>query len=64
MPYNNTGKNENERSNASISDKEILKVLNKKGKFEVFESKYKTFTTGKSQNNTNKERLFVCKVGK
>ena len=64
LSYNNTGKNANERSNARISDKEILRILNKKGKVEIFESKYKAFTTGKSKNDANKERLFVCKVGK
>ena len=64
LSYNNTGNKANERSNARISDEDIITILNKKGKVIVYNKDYKAFTTGKSKNNDNKERLFVCKVGK
>lgn len=64
LSYNNTGNKANERSNARISDDDIMKILSKKGKVKVYNKDYKAFTTGKSKNNENKERLFICKVEK
>ena len=64
LSYNNTGNKANERSNARISDDDIMRILSKKGKVKVFNKDYKAFTTGKSKNDENKERLFICKVGK
>ena len=64
LSYNNTGNKSNERSNARISDNDIIRILNEKGKVTIYDKDYKAFTTGKSKNNDNKERLFVCKVGK
>jgi adenine-specific DNA-methyltransferase len=51
----------NDRSNAKISDKDILRILNAKGKVKVFSQNYKAFSTGKSSIEANQERLFVCK---
>ena len=48
------------RSNAKISDEDILKILNAKGTVKVFEESYKAFTTGKSDIAENAERLFLC----
>jgi adenine-specific DNA methylase len=47
-----------------MSDEEIMEVLTKKGDVEIFEMKYKEFTTGKSKKrfNFNKERVFFVKV--
>lgn len=59
--YNNMAKKGNERSNAKISDEDIFRILNKKGKVKVFSKNYKAFTTGKSNISGNEERLFLCK---
>lgn len=62
LSYNNTGNKANDRSNAKMNDKDILRILSEKGNVEVYSQKYKAFTTGKSDNSTNEERLFVCEV--
>lgn len=62
MSYNNTGQNSTARSNALISDKEILRILRDKGDVTVVSKKHKAFTTGKSKNDANEERIFICKV--
>lgn len=61
--YNNMAQKGNARSNARIADEDIFRILNSKGKVEVFSQKYKAFTTGKSDIQENAERLFLCKVG-
>ena len=62
VSYNNMAKKGNDRSNARISDTEIIATLEKKGKVDVFSEQFKAFTTGKSEHLDNEERLFVCKV--
>ena len=62
LSYNNMSDKGNERSNAKISDEDIMRILRKKGKVTVFESDYKSFSTGKSIIKNNKERLFLCEV--
>ena len=63
LSYNNTGNLRNARSNARINDKDIIKILEKKGKVRIFESNYKEFTTGKSHSiSDHTERLFWCMV--
>ncbi len=64
LSYNNTGNNANGRSNAKISDAEIMRILENKGTVKVFSKSYKAFSTGKSENNSNEERLFLCFVNK
>ncbi len=64
LSYNNMGSNGNGRSNAKISDKQIMKSLSKRGKVKVFEQDYKEFNTGKEKRNDNKERIFFVKVTK
>lgn len=64
LSYNNTGDSADGRSNARMSDDEIIRILSQKGEVTVYSKKYKAFTTGKSENDTNEERLFVCKVRK
>lgn len=63
LSYNNMSEKGDDRSNAKISDKDILEILEKKGKVKVFEEEYKMFSTGKSNVKDNKERLFLCEVG-
>jgi adenine-specific DNA-methyltransferase len=62
LSYNNTGDGADDRSNARMSDEDILKILSSKGAVKIYSQQYKAFTTGKSNNQTNQERLFVCKV--
>ena len=61
LSYNNMAKKGNDRSNAKISDDDIFRILSEKGNVEIFSSKHKAFTTGKSNVKENEERLFVCK---
>lgn len=61
LSYNNMALKGNERSNAKISDEDIMRILQKKGTVKIFEEDYKAFSTGKSNIQENKERLFLCK---
>ena len=62
LSYNNTGDSKDGRSNARMSDDEIMEILNEKGAVEIFEKDYKAFTTGKSNGENNAERIFYCRV--
>ncbi len=61
LSYNNMAEKGNDRSNAKISDEDIMRILKKKGEVKIFEEDYKAFSTGKSDIRENKERLFLCK---
>lgn len=58
--YNNMSTKGNGRSNAKISDEDIMRILKEKGTVKVFSESYKAFTTGKSNRTDNAERLFLC----
>ncbi len=60
LSYNNMAKKGNDRSNAKISDEDIMRILKNKGTVKVFSESYKAFTTGKSDISENEERLFLC----
>ena len=60
LSYNNMANKGNERSNAKISDEDILSILSKKGNVKIFSEDYKSFSAGKSDIKDNKERLFLC----
>lgn len=60
LSYNNMETKGNDRSNAKISDEDILSILQEKGEVKVFSKKYRSFTTGKSSIQDNEERLFLC----
>lgn len=62
VSYNNMAKKGNGRSNAKISNEEIISILNKKGKVKVFETPFKVFTTGKTKIDNHKELLYLCEV--
>lgn len=64
LSYNNMATKGNGRSNAKISDEDILSILGQKGTVSVFSENYKAFTTGKSDIPDNVERLFLCKCSK
>jgi DNA adenine methylase Dam len=63
LSYNDTGKSANNRSNSKMKDSDIIRILEKKGKVKIFESEHKNFSSGKSKNIINKERIFICFVG-
>ncbi len=60
LSYNNMSNKGNERSNAKITDEDILRILKAKGEVKVFSEAYKAFSTGKSSIKDNQERLFLC----
>ena len=47
VSYNNMAKKGSGRSNAKISNEEIISILEKKGSVKIFETPFKVFTTGK-----------------
>ena len=61
VSYNNMATKGNDRSNAKISDIELITALESKGAVKVFSEQFKAFTTGKSEHTDNEERLFVCR---
>lgn len=61
LSYNNMAEKGNDRSNAKISDEDIMRILSGKGTVQVFSESYKAFTTGKSEIDDNEERLFLCR---
>lgn len=60
LSYNNMSQKGDDRSNAKISDEDIMRILKKKGKVKVFSQRYKAFNAGKSDIENNEERLFLC----
>lgn len=62
VSYNNMAQNGDNRSNAKISDDEILSILSERGNVDVFSENYRSFTTGKSFRSANEERLFLVTV--
>lgn len=60
LSYNNMAEKGNDRSNARISDEDIMRILQNKGTVKVFSEDYKAFSTGKSDIQANQERLFLC----
>ena len=63
--YNNNGKKLQCRSNAKLTDDEIIRILSIRGDVQVFSMDYRGFDAGKSEfNKDNQERLFLCNVHK
>ena len=62
VSYNNMAKKGSGRSNAKISNKEILETLEKRGKVSVYSTDFKVFTTGKTNIDNHKELLYLCEV--
>lgn len=60
LSYNNMAQKGNGRSNAKISDKDIMRILSAKGTVKVFTQDYKPFSAGKSDIVEHEERLFLC----
>lgn len=64
VSYNNMAKKGDGRSNAKISNEEILNSLKKRGNVKIFETPFKVFTTGKTNITDHKELLYLCYVKK
>ena len=64
VSYNNMGTKGAGRSQAKISDEDIMNALSSKGKVKIYETDFNQFNTGKTHIDNHKERLFICKVGK
>lgn len=62
LSYSNTGKARAARSNNILSDSEILKSLESRGKVRVAEMGHKEFSTGSTSERKHQERLFICEV--
>ncbi len=62
VSYNNMGEKGAGRSQAKITDKEILDILEKKGKVKIFEQDFKYFSAGKTDIEGHKERVFLCEI--
>ncbi|MGN0508939.1 MAG: Dam family site-specific DNA-(adenine-N6)-methyltransferase [Ruminococcus sp.] len=60
LSYNNMADKGNDRSNAKISDADIMRILSRKGRVKVFSLDYRAFSAGKSDIKDNEERLFLC----
>ena len=63
VSYNNMANKGNGRSNAKITNKEIVDILQQKGKVKIFETSFQAFTTGKSKIDDHKEILYLCEIG-
>ena len=62
LSYNNMENKGNERSNARITDEDIMRILSSKGKVQVFAETYKAFTTGKSHIHGNRLTIPVANI--
>lgn len=62
VSFNNMAHKGNSRSNAKISNEEILESLRKRGEVEIFSTDFNAFTTGKSKIEDHKELLYLCKI--
>jgi adenine-specific DNA-methyltransferase len=62
VSYNNTSNTLNPRSNAAIKDKELIEILESKGRVTIKEIAFNGFTAGKTKKREHSERLFICKV--
>lgn len=62
LSYNNMASKGNGRSNAKMTDDEIMSILSEKGDVQVYEKPHRAFSAGKTAIDDNSERLFVCRV--
>lgn len=62
VSYNNMAQKGAGRSNAKISNEEIIHSLSKRGKVSVFSEDFKVFTTGKTNISGHKEILYLVEV--
>src|SRR5690606_33470241 len=61
VSYNNTYKSKSKSSKNKIKYEEIVEILKRIGKNNIFEQSHKYFNTGKTNFNDHKEFLFITK---
>ncbi len=61
LSYSNMEKKGNDRSNARMEDKDIIRILENKGDLIIKSENHPAFSTGKSIIDNHQERLFICK---
>jgi adenine-specific DNA-methyltransferase len=64
LSYSDMGEKGNDRSNARMSDIDIINIMQKKGKLTIKDMAHQPFSTGKSKIDNHKERLFICELNK
>lgn len=62
VSYNNMAQKGVGRSNAKISNEEIIEILSKRGEVKVFHTDYNTYNTGKTEIDDHQELLYLCTV--
>ena len=62
LSYSDMGIKGNDRSNARMSDTDIIEVMEQKGKLTIKDMAHKAFSTGKSKIDNHRERLFICEL--
>lgn len=62
LSYNNMAEKGNSRSNAKISNDEILDILERRGKVSIYSTDHLPFSAGKSNISNHKELLYLCEV--
>ena len=62
VSYNNTYEAKSTSSINSITYEDMIKILEKKGNVNIYETDYKFFNSGKTNLAKHKERVFICKV--
>ena len=63
LSYNNMAGKGDKRSNAKISEGEILEILKAKGRAKVFKRAFQPFSAGRSEISRHEERLYLCECG-
>lgn len=62
VSYNNMAHKGNSRSNAKISNNEIISSLRKRGIVSTFSTPFQPYSSGKSHIKNHKELLYLCKI--
>lgn len=62
VSYNNMAKKGNSRSNAKISNEEIIASLQKRGTVQIFDTPFQAYTTGRTNIDDHRELLYLCTI--
>lgn len=63
LSYNNTYQPKSGTSKSKLAFDDIMEILQTRGETKVYERKHRYFSTGSTELNDHKERLFIVKVG-
>ncbi len=61
LSYNDTGTKTDPRSNARITDEDIMRILSSRGEVKVFTLPYRAYRSGTSAKGSCTERLLLCR---